>query len=311
VAHSPSAAFTSRSASSKSRKSSSGFGGRSLLRQLTRQLPGHVVLHVRETDRIEPHLAERWLEVDAQHHLLARHLARLVLRRRELQELVGPRAELRHLLPFRRPHRLAAQHALHMRALRILRCLPRVHHRRPRQPLAPPIRQHHPLPVPPLPVPRISPHRHDQLLQPCPRRGLARIQFCHAVPIPITILSLLAVAILSARRKRRRHIRDRADFDPGTRSARRRSVIVADKERVALWSINAVLVVARALAYERASHELLADVLDTAEYLPLLLLHTSDETAHFRDMLAGLADRDQRFQIALDRFDAGDLPTLG
>ncbi len=88
-------------------------------------------------------------------------------------------------------------------------------------------------------------------------------------------------------------------------------MIAAEKERVALWSLNAVLVIARAMAYEKAPHELLAEVLDTAEYLPLLLLHAADETAHFRDMLADLADRDARFQIAVDRFDAGALPALG
>jgi len=87
-------------------------------------------------------------------------------------------------------------------------------------------------------------------------------------------------------------------------------VITAEKERAALWALNAVLVMARALAYETAPHDHLADVLDTAEYLPLLLLHTNDETAHFRDMLVDLADRDPRFQIAVDRFDAGELPPL-
>jgi hypothetical protein len=47
-----------------------------------------------------------------------------------------------------------------------------------------------------------------------------------------------------------------------------------------------------------------ADVLDVAEYLPMLMLESADRTAEFRQQLVGLATRDTRFALAVERFDA-------
>lgn len=71
----------------------------------------------------------------------------------------------------------------------------------------------------------------------------------------------------------------------------------------ALWAINAVLVVGRVLAYEKAPHEDLAEVFDAAEILPILLLDDADQTTLFRAILEGLVDSFPQMQQALDRFD--------
>ena len=80
-------------------------------------------------------------------------------------------------------------------------------------------------------------------------------------------------------------------------------MIASEKERGALAAINAVLVLARGLAYEGNSVEL-ADVLDVAEYLPVLMLEPADRTAEFRDQLVELAAKRPRFALAVERFDA-------
>jgi hypothetical protein len=46
-----------------------------------------------------------------------------------------------------------------------------------------------------------------------------------------------------------------------------------------------------------------ADVLDTAEYLPLLMLGPEDRTEEFRSHLVELADRFPKFKLAVDKFD--------
>jgi hypothetical protein len=79
-------------------------------------------------------------------------------------------------------------------------------------------------------------------------------------------------------------------------------MIAADKERGALAAINAVLVLARSMAYEGTSGELV-DVLDVAEYLPMLMLEQTDRTAEFREQLVGLATKRPQFALAVERFD--------
>lgn len=74
--------------------------------------------------------------------------------------------------------------------------------------------------------------------------------------------------------------------------------------RAALLALNGVLVQLRWLAYQRARHELLAELLDCAEHLPQLLADPDDRTRDFRDALADLARRHDGFTLALDRFDA-------
>jgi hypothetical protein len=80
-------------------------------------------------------------------------------------------------------------------------------------------------------------------------------------------------------------------------------MIAPDKEASALWALNWVLVAARSMAYEKHPHEEIADVLDAAEYLPLLFLHSADETETFRSCLAELGERRPGFRLALARFD--------
>jgi hypothetical protein len=84
-------------------------------------------------------------------------------------------------------------------------------------------------------------------------------------------------------------------------------MVDAQKQKNALAAINAVLVLARALAYEGKSAEV-AEVLDVAEYLPMLMLEPRDRTADFRDHLVGLATKYPDFELALQRFDGTPPP---
>jgi hypothetical protein len=80
-------------------------------------------------------------------------------------------------------------------------------------------------------------------------------------------------------------------------------MVAANKERGALVAINAVLVLARRLAYEGNSADV-ASVLDVAEYLPMLMLEPTDRTAEFREQLLRLATKRPPFTLDLERFDA-------
>jgi hypothetical protein len=78
-------------------------------------------------------------------------------------------------------------------------------------------------------------------------------------------------------------------------------VIRGDKVEPALRALNAVLFLARAMAsYGEAG---VAAVLDSAEYLPLLMLGPEDRTEEFRGHLVELADRYPKFKLAVDKFD--------
>lgn len=82
-------------------------------------------------------------------------------------------------------------------------------------------------------------------------------------------------------------------------------MISAEKQRNALHAINAVLVVARWLAYEQRTDRI-AEILDVAEFLPCLMLEPADRTDEFRQHLVGLERRmpGVGFARALQRFDA-------
>jgi len=88
-------------------------------------------------------------------------------------------------------------------------------------------------------------------------------------------------------------------------------MVSPDKYRQALWALNWVLVAARTMAYGKANHTDLADVLDAAEYLPCLMLEPTDKTSFFREYLADLARRHPSMQTALDRFDNDEDPYSG
>lgn len=57
------------------------------------------------------------------------------------------------------------------------------------------------------------------------------------------------------------------------------------------------------MAYDNAPHSDMAEVLDCAEYLPVLMLEDADRTHEFRGMLVGLAGRFDVFKRALECFD--------
>ena len=75
------------------------------------------------------------------------------------------------------------------------------------------------------------------------------------------------------------------------------------KWKSSLFALNSVLVTARAMAYERRNHDDLANVLDAAEYLAILIVSPNDETDMFRATIAGLVDIDERFRHAVEKFD--------
>ena len=78
------------------------------------------------------------------------------------------------------------------------------------------------------------------------------------------------------------------------------------KLRDALLALNAVLVRTRYLAYKRVPIEQIAQILDVAELLPMLILREEDMTQAFREHIVGLAQRDPGFKLALQKFDAED-----
>jgi hypothetical protein len=80
-------------------------------------------------------------------------------------------------------------------------------------------------------------------------------------------------------------------------------VIRTEKSQNALAALNAVLVAIRKLAYDRSSHEAIAEALDSAEYLPRLIAEAEDASEEFRQVLVGLAQADPRFNSALERYD--------
>lgn len=79
-------------------------------------------------------------------------------------------------------------------------------------------------------------------------------------------------------------------------------MLTEEKARNALAALNAVIVLARSLAQEGRSSEV-ADVLDAAEYLPLLMLDEEDRTELFREQLVSLAAKYPDFVLAVERFD--------
>lgn len=86
-------------------------------------------------------------------------------------------------------------------------------------------------------------------------------------------------------------------------SLERLMMIRPEKQEHALKALNSVLVWARKMAYEKASHDDIADVLDTAELLPMLILRTDDTTQFYRDLLVALAAKHTGFGIAVADFD--------
>lgn len=84
-------------------------------------------------------------------------------------------------------------------------------------------------------------------------------------------------------------------------------MIKENKQNNSLAALNAVLVIARAMAHEGCPMEQLIVVLDVAEYLPRLIAAPEDKTDEFREVLFDLVNLDERFGFALERFDSQDV----
>jgi hypothetical protein len=84
-------------------------------------------------------------------------------------------------------------------------------------------------------------------------------------------------------------------------------MIEQTKQRSALAALNAILVLGRQMARQGQSADLV-EILDVAEYLPMLMLDSKDCTAEFRQNLVDLARKRPAFEMALQRFDATDWP---
>lgn len=80
-------------------------------------------------------------------------------------------------------------------------------------------------------------------------------------------------------------------------------MIPANKIQGALFSLNAVLVLIRQMAYDERDHKTIATVLDLAEQLPRFIGETADRTQEFRVCLEDLSSRNSEFFLALERFD--------
>jgi hypothetical protein len=80
-----------------------------------------------------------------------------------------------------------------------------------------------------------------------------------------------------------------------------------DKLPNALYALNAVLILARSMAYRNQPGNV-AVVLDVAEHLPRLLAEPEDRTDDFRGFLVDLAAKNKDFHLAVLRFDR-EVPT--
>ena len=80
-------------------------------------------------------------------------------------------------------------------------------------------------------------------------------------------------------------------------------MIAAEKLPMALSALHQVLLQARKMGYESVPSTEIADVLDTAEFLVVLLMSKEDEVGVFRENLESLAARLDQFRFAVECFD--------
>lgn len=85
-------------------------------------------------------------------------------------------------------------------------------------------------------------------------------------------------------------------------------MVRTEKVGAALYALNTVLILARAMAYDGESGKDIAGILDVAEHLPRLLAESQDHTAQFREHLVDLTAKNIRFGLALERFDKAPPP---
>jgi len=69
-----------------------------------------------------------------------------------------------------------------------------------------------------------------------------------------------------------------------------------------LYALQAVIIHARYLAYTNNDTQLIAAILDEAEYLAGLVAVRTDETENYKRQLIGISER-FNFKLAFERFD--------
>jgi hypothetical protein len=79
-------------------------------------------------------------------------------------------------------------------------------------------------------------------------------------------------------------------------------MITEEKKTAAIKALQSVIIRGRAMAYEKADHGKIADLMDRAEYLAGMLYEERDMTATFRENLVELATF-HNCGIALTQFD--------
>lgn len=84
-------------------------------------------------------------------------------------------------------------------------------------------------------------------------------------------------------------------------------MIRPDKLNNALYALQGVLIQARRMAYEEASHKEIARLLDYAEELPRFIAAAEDKTEVFRQSLTEITTRYNSY-FALQRFDESPAP---
>ena len=80
-------------------------------------------------------------------------------------------------------------------------------------------------------------------------------------------------------------------------------MIRRDKFDNALYALQNVLIFARTMAYKGKTYKEIANILDSAEYLPYLIANDKDETENFRNYLVSIADK-HGCHSCIERFDS-------
>jgi hypothetical protein len=80
-------------------------------------------------------------------------------------------------------------------------------------------------------------------------------------------------------------------------------MIRPEKLAASLYALNGLLVSARTMAYKKEDHARVAELLDTAEILPMLIRDKEDKTDFFRSMLVECSQCFPETMFALQRFD--------
>lgn len=81
-------------------------------------------------------------------------------------------------------------------------------------------------------------------------------------------------------------------------------MIAASRQRGALRALSTIFTLTRNMALTGESG--VAEILDYAELLPVMMLSEKDETQEFRRYLQEIASRYPEFQLAADKYERAD-----